>query len=110
MTYKKVLVVDDDRNSRVALGLYLEDMGMETDLAQSREKAMELVRGKPYDLCISDGLEGEWILLHDDIKSINRSTKFILLSGDSDQIDKAREFNIEAYGKDNVNILLNSLK
>jgi len=50
----KVLVVDDERNIRRALGLILDSEGYEPLEAETAERARELVRSQPIDLVILD--------------------------------------------------------
>jgi len=50
----KVLVVDDERNIRRALGLILDSEGYITLEAETAERARELVRSQPIDLVILD--------------------------------------------------------
>lgn len=50
----KVLVVDDERNIRRALGLILDSEGYTTLEAETAERAREIVRTQPVDLVILD--------------------------------------------------------
>jgi DNA-binding response OmpR family regulator len=49
-----ILVVDDDRKLRDLLAEYLKNQGLQVDLAESAEKAHEMLKTKNYDLITMD--------------------------------------------------------
>jgi len=52
---KRVLIVDDDSNSRRIFDAHCTSMGFETVMANNGEEAMEFLTGDPYfDLIITD--------------------------------------------------------
>ncbi len=53
-TTARVLVVDDDRAVRSALRVNLRKAGMEVTLAESAERALELLAGTPVDVILTD--------------------------------------------------------
>jgi DNA-binding response OmpR family regulator len=57
-----ILVVDDEEQIRSVLARYLTLMGYQVDTASSGEKALDLLRQKPYDVAVLDirmpGLDG----------------------------------------------------
>lgn len=50
----RVLVVDDDENLRVTLGLLLRGSGFEVEQAASGEEALERLAAAPFDAMVSD--------------------------------------------------------
>jgi len=54
MEKKKILVVDDDINQGLLYEQELVDEGYAVDVANSGEKALEMVTEHPYDLVILD--------------------------------------------------------
>ena len=54
MEKKKILVVDDDINQGLLYEQELVDEGYAVDVANSGEKALEMVTDHPYDLVILD--------------------------------------------------------
>jgi len=58
----RLLIVDDDAGQRSLLGTFLRGQGFQIETADSGARALELLRGKPFDLMISDvrmpGLSG----------------------------------------------------
>ncbi len=58
----RILVVDDDKSSRMVLEQFLRTDGFETSAAGSAEEALELVSRESFDVCISDlrmpGMDG----------------------------------------------------
>lgn len=63
----RVLVIDDEPLVRDSLKAFLEDYGFETSGCGSAEEARDLMREKPFDVCIVDlrlpGLSGEDLIL-----------------------------------------------
>lgn len=60
---QRILIVDDERTTRINLAAYLEDEGMAVMAVASGEEAVELVRrGSLFDVCIMDmrlpGMDG----------------------------------------------------
>jgi len=110
MVYKNALIVDDDMAFRLGLGFNLEDIGIMPDLARSYKEAADMAMRKPYELCISDGLEGEWLPLHEKLSSLNPNIRFILLSCDYKQLDAAKQKRIEAYDKSQTIKLIELIK
>jgi len=58
----KVLIVDDERNIRSHLATYLKGLGHEPEVAASAEEALAALRGRGFDLVLSDvrmaGMDG----------------------------------------------------
>lgn len=83
MSNKRILVVDDERLTRISLADFLEDMGYETVAASDGEMAIQLQREQPFEACIVDirmpGIDGvETIMrLHD----IAPHSRFIICTG-----------------------------
>ena len=66
---KKILIVDDDKNIRTTLSLYLKNLGYYADTASSGNEALELLKknsGEAYELILLDlrmpGLSGLQVL------------------------------------------------
>ena len=50
----RVLVVDDERSMRELLAIMLKQAGHEVTLAEGGEQAVEVLKGEPFDLVITD--------------------------------------------------------
>lgn len=83
----KILVVDDDSGSRMALGALLSDEGYEVETAGNGMEALSLIRRDGFDLVVSDvkmpGING-----FDVVRKLRRSSKsrdlpVILVSGEA---------------------------
>ena len=53
-TPPRILVVDDDAGQRSLLDSFLRSQGFATTLADSGERALELLQAEPFALMISD--------------------------------------------------------
>ncbi|MBN1177884.1 MAG: response regulator [Anaerolineae bacterium] len=51
---KRVLVVDDERLTRVSLAAFLEELGYEAAVAGDGDEAIRLQAQAPFDVCIVD--------------------------------------------------------
>jgi DNA-binding NtrC family response regulator len=58
----RILIVDDDLGQRSLINSFLESQGFETVVADSGERALEILRSGPFDMMVSDvrmpGLSG----------------------------------------------------
>ena len=54
MTPKRILVVDDERLTRISLADFLQEMDYETSTAGDGKSAIQLQREHPFDVCIVD--------------------------------------------------------
>ncbi|MBN1220101.1 MAG: response regulator [Anaerolineae bacterium] len=54
MASKRILVIDDERLTRISLADFLEEAGFDTATASDGETALQLQRERPFDLCIVD--------------------------------------------------------
>jgi DNA-binding NtrC family response regulator len=63
----RVLIVDDEPSVRLSLTSFLEDYGFQTASCSSTEEARDLMRDRPFDVCVVDlrlpGLSGEDLIL-----------------------------------------------
>lgn len=50
----KILVVDDEKSIRITLGEFLRRDGYEVDIAESADKAMEIMKEESFDVVITD--------------------------------------------------------
>jgi DNA-binding NtrC family response regulator len=50
----RILIVDDDAGQRSLLNSFLQSQGFDTVLAESGERALELLRAQPFSMMISD--------------------------------------------------------
>src|ERR1043166_5970930 len=68
----RILIVDDDAGQRSLLDSFLRSQGFETVLAQSGQRALELLRAEQFSLMIPDvrmpGLSG--------LETLRRSRKY----------------------------------
>ncbi len=81
----KILVIEDELESREALTLLLESAGYQVHSAESGEEALELLRKNPFEIVISDlllpGVSGIDILKS--IKEDSPHTSVILITGNT---------------------------
>ena len=89
-----VLVVDDSLPVRIQLNMALQDYANNIDLAESGEKALELLKANRYDIIFLDvvlpGMDG-----YDICKSIKgsdatKSTPVVMLTGNTSATDQAK--------------------
>jgi two-component system, NtrC family, response regulator HydG len=77
-----VLVVDDDVDTCHNLQDILTDMGYEVDTAHNGPAALELVRGRPYDVALLDlkmpGMDG--LALYREIRKLRSGTVAMIVS------------------------------
>jgi CheY-like chemotaxis protein len=89
-----ILLVDDDRGTRITLSIALKEGGFDVDLAEDGPQALDRVRAVPYDWVISDvampGMSG--IDLAREIKRLRPGCKIVIMS--------AREFRRNPNGVD----------
>jgi DNA-binding NtrC family response regulator len=80
---KRVLIVDDERLTRVSLADFLQDMGYETAVASDGESAAQLQQERPFDVCIVDirmpTMGGVEVILT--LHRIASSSRFIVYTG-----------------------------
>jgi two-component system response regulator HydG len=96
----RILVVDDDENSRSAMAHCIAPLGYDCTLESSPEKALGLYRTKPYDIVITDmqmpGMNG--IELLKAIRAFDERARVIIVTAYGD-LDTARAaINNRAYG------------
>lgn len=63
----RVLIVDEDPESRERLSSFLRDYGFETAACESAKEARDLMIAEPFDVCVTEldlpGLSGEDLIL-----------------------------------------------
>lgn len=78
----RVLVVDDEYESRVTVGNFLSRRGFEVDTAASGEECIEKVKQGPFNIVLLDitlsGMDGLLALRH--IMSINKEIKVVMVT------------------------------
>ncbi len=93
-TFKgKVLIMDDMRDVRIALKYIFDDLGMEANIANKGEKALEMIQRsveeqEPYDLVIADlTVQGGYgaVKLLEKMKELNIMTDVLVYSGYSNK-------------------------
>jgi two-component system response regulator HydG len=81
-TKTSILVVDDDVDTCRNLSDILTDLGHDVDIAHDGPSALELVRGKPYDVALLDykmpGMDG--LTLYREIKRLRAGTVAIIVT------------------------------
>lgn len=77
-----ILVVDDDVDTCENLKDILTDLGHEVDVAHDGERALEMVRHKPYDLALLDlkmpGMDG--LTLYREIRTLRAGTVAMIVT------------------------------
>ncbi len=89
----KVLIMDDMRDVRIALKYIFDDLGMEAEIANNGEKALEMIQRsaeelEPYDLVIADlTVQGGYgaVKLLEKMKELNIPTDVMVYSGYSNK-------------------------
>ncbi|MGL1890546.1 MAG: transporter substrate-binding domain-containing protein [Spirochaetaceae bacterium] len=119
ITELKILVIDDNENSRDVLVEYITDFSMIIDSAKDGYEALELFKsGKTFDIVLIDykmpGMNGfETAKKIKEVLGIKKYPKFILVSGfNSEEIDKEikkNNFDGSIVKPINQSLLLNSI-
>jgi len=98
----KILVIDDDENTRITISDLLADDGYEVIVAVDGEQALDKVREEKPAVALVDtrlpGVDGYDVCRR--IKEIEGlSTKVIMYTGDIDAVDvtKAREVGVDDF-------------
>ena len=78
----RILVVDDEYESRVTVGNFLSRRGFEVEVVSSGEECIEKVKQTPFDIVLLDitlsGMDGLLALKH--IMSINKEIKVVMIT------------------------------
>jgi CheY-like chemotaxis protein len=78
-----ILIVDDERLTRISLADYLEEMGYQTAVAGDGESAVGLAAKRSFDVCIIDirlpGMDGVETILR--LKQLMPDAEFIIYTG-----------------------------
>ncbi|MFJ7838811.1 response regulator transcription factor [Lysinibacillus sphaericus] len=87
----KILIVDDDKEIRNLIAVYLENEGMETEKAEDAVEALQMLEKKAFDLIVLDIMMPKM----DDIEAClkireERSMPIIMLSAKSEDMDKIK--------------------
>jgi len=89
-----VLVVDDSLPVRIQLNMALQDYANNIDLAESGEKALEMLKDNRYDMIFLDailpGVDGYEICKTIKEDDATRSTPVVMLTGNSSATDQAK--------------------
>jgi len=82
MTAAEILVVDDDETIRIGLKRLLESRGYQVALAPTAEYALEILKGRSFDLVLTDlqmpGIDGLELLRQ--IKSRSEQTPVVMIT------------------------------
>ena len=83
MSAKRMLIVEDERLTRISLAEFLKDRGYEIAVATDGESAIEIQQDHPFDVCIVDirmpGMEGGETILR--LYQIAPDSRFIIYTG-----------------------------
>jgi DNA-binding NtrC family response regulator len=78
----RILVVDDEYESRISVGNFLSRRGFEVDTATSGEECLEKIKQNPFDVVLLDitmsGMDGLLALKH--ITSIDNRIKVVMIT------------------------------
>lgn len=90
----KALIIDDSRPVRKQIELELEMFGVESDMAESGEQALEMLDQKTYDIIFLDvvlpGVDGYKICKTIKKDKVAKETPVIMLTGKSSPFDRIR--------------------
>ncbi len=83
MPTRRILIVDDERLSRISLADFLYEAGYDTAVAGDGESAIQLQQQQPFDVCIVDirmpGIDG--IETIHALHRISPNSRFIICTG-----------------------------
>jgi DNA-binding NtrC family response regulator len=83
MSTKRILIVDDERLTRISLADFLQESGYETEVASDGRSAFQLQQVHPFDVCIVDirmpGMDGLETILT--LHRMAAHSKFIIYTG-----------------------------
>lgn len=86
MKNHRVLIVDDEKFSRLALGEFLKEAGYKVASVGTATEALTAQREAPFDVCIVDlrvpDMEGTELILK--LHEVSSSSKFIIHTGSPD--------------------------
>ena len=91
----KILIVDDEQGIRSIIKEYCEEMGYETEEAESGKQALEKIKVKDYDLMVLDIMMPEmdgYTMLKECPKQ--RRIPTIILSARGEEYDKLAGFDL----------------
>jgi DNA-binding response OmpR family regulator len=96
---QRILVVEDNANLALGLRMNLEHGGFRTELAESGEEGLQLVRDSRFDLMILDmmlpgGVDGFQVL--ERLRGGGGLLPVIVLTARTDEVDKLRGFQLGA--------------
>lgn len=82
MALGKILIVDDDRNLLELIKMRLESADYDVTAACEEEKAVEVFKAQPFDLCVLDLMlsNRDGISLMEELRSIDPETPTIILT------------------------------
>ena len=84
--YNKILVVDDDPDSRTILSEFIKVTGSHPICAQSGKQALDMFRAQPFPIVVTDMMMPviNGIVLLKEIKKLSPQTEVIIISGYDD--------------------------
>jgi CheY-like chemotaxis protein len=98
---KRIMVVEDDDDLRVAIAAVLEDAGFDVTPIENGEEALETMRGGGFDLVFLDlglnGMTGREFMGHHRLDPAFSSVPIVLVSGEADLSRSARRLGAIAY-------------
>ncbi|MCS1384442.1 response regulator transcription factor [Lysinibacillus sphaericus] len=87
----KILIVDDDKEIRNLIAVYLENEGMETEKAEDAVEALQMLEKKAFDLIVLDIMMPKMDGIEACLKiREERSMPIIMLSAKSEDMDKIK--------------------
>ena len=96
---KRALIVDDSVFIAELMRRCLTMWGYEVDESHSVHAALQLFKQEHYDLalCDVDLQDGDGIFLARALSKVNRSLVVVMISGNPENIDRAREQGFKRY-------------
>lgn len=80
---KRILIVDDERLTRISLAAFLRDAGYQVSIAADGKSAIRMHQERPFDVCIVDirmpGMNGVETILA--LHHILPSSRFLIYTG-----------------------------
>lgn len=97
----RLLVVEDETLWRNIAGRACASAGVDHIIVDSFSDGMDHVMTGMFGSVLSDGLEGQWVQLYQANQQWG-DTRFALMSGDDEQITKAKADQVPAFHKTGI--------
>ncbi len=95
---ESILIVEDADVWAKRYEQCAENVGVEAVIVTTAEEAVKLLEEGSFSLVITDGLEGEWAMIHDAVQT-KAGVKILVISGSGSREREAREREVDFMHK-----------